>query len=63
MEWRLSVLASRDLENISAYISRDNLHAAQAWIDRIIERIDEACSQPRSTQFAMRDSLRADFMQ
>ncbi len=48
MNWRLSVAASRDLEDISAFISRDNPRAAQAWIDRIIERIEEACNQPRA---------------
>lgn len=47
MNLRLSEAAGRDLEDISTYISRDNPRAAEAWIMRLLERIEQACLQPR----------------
>ena len=50
MDWRLSETAGRDLEDIAAYIARDNPRAAEAWIDRLLERVEQACLQPRGGQ-------------
>lgn len=47
MDWRLSEAAGRDLEDISAFIGRDNPRAAEAWVVRLLERVEQACLQPR----------------
>ncbi len=47
MDWRLSEAAGCDLEEISAYIARDNPRAAEAWVGRLLEQVEHACLQPR----------------
>ena len=45
-EWSPEALA--DLEDICAYIARDNLQAAEAWIDRLISKADKVSAHPRA---------------
>jgi addiction module RelE/StbE family toxin len=39
--------ALADLEDICAYIARDNPKAAEAWVDRLVDRAEQASLQPR----------------
>ncbi|WP_437759795.1 type II toxin-antitoxin system RelE/ParE family toxin [Sorangium sp. So ce1389] len=45
-EWSPEALA--DLEDICAYIARDDPEAAEAWIDRLISKADKASAHPRA---------------
>ncbi|WP_437640537.1 type II toxin-antitoxin system RelE/ParE family toxin [Sorangium sp. So ce854] len=45
-EWSPEALA--DLEDICAYIARDNPEAAEDWIDKLIRKADKASANPRA---------------
>ena len=40
--------ARSDLEEIAAFIGRDNPVAAAAWVDRLLARAEKAASAPRA---------------
>jgi addiction module RelE/StbE family toxin len=42
-----SPTAIADLEEIASYIARDNPRAAEAWVDKLVDRAELAALQPR----------------
>lgn len=46
MKVEIGARALADLEDIAAYIARDNPQAAEAWVDRLLETAEKAALQP-----------------
>ena len=47
MKADFSPAALADLEEIGLYIARDNPRAAEAWVDKLIDRAEKAALLPR----------------
>ena len=47
MKTDFSPTAIADLEDIALYIARDNPRAAEAWVDKLVDRAEKAAFQPR----------------
>ena len=48
MAVELTAQAQADLEEIAAYIARDNPIAAEAWVDKLLDKAEQASAQPRA---------------
>lgn len=48
MKADFSPTAVADLEEIALHIGRDNPHAAEAWVDKLVDRAENAAHQPRA---------------
>lgn len=48
MKVELTERAQADLEEIAEYIARDNPVAAEAWVDKLLDKAQAAAVQPRA---------------